>query len=329
MTKHAPAVRTLAAALAVSAVAGCGAGTSPDTATAAPQGNTSRLTTSQSTASQSAAPQNAAAQAEVTKQLTRLERTRHARIGAFAIDTGTGRTVSHRADETFPFASTFKAMACGAVLRKARQSAPGLLDKVIRYTEADLVDYSPVTEKHVGTGMTVADLCHAAITQSDNTAGNLVLRQIGGPAGLTAFLRSLGDRVSRSDRWETALNDWRPGERRDTTAPRPWADDLRALTTGNALVPADRGRLVGWLKATVTGDKRIRAGLPKSWTVGDKTGTGGTYGTANDIAIAYPKAGAPLIIVITTNKRTPDAEADDKAIARTAGILARALRPAG
>jgi beta-lactamase class A len=332
MTKHAPAVRTLAAALAVSAVsavAACGAGTGPDARTAAPQSNTSPLTASQGTASQGTAPQNAAAQADVTKQLTRLEKTRQARIGAFAIDTGTGRTVSHRADETFPFASTFKAMACGAVLRKARQSAPGLLDKVVHYTEADLVDYSPETEKHVATGMTVADLCHAAITESDNTAGNLVLRQIGGPVGLTAFLRSLGDRVSRSDRWETALNDWRPGERRDTTAPRPWANDLRALTAGNALVPADRERLVGWMKATVTGDKRIRAGLPKSWTVGDKTGTGGTYGTANDIAIAYPKAGAPLIIVITTNKRTPDAEADDTAIARTAGVLARALRPAG
>lgn len=174
--------------------------------------------------------------------------------------------------------------------------------------------------------MTVADLCHAAITQSDNTAGNLVLRQIGGPAGLTAFLRTLGDRVSRSDRWETALNDWRPGEKRDTTAPRPWANDLRALTTGDALVPADRRRLIGWMKATVTGDKRIRAGLPKSWTVGDKTGTAGVYGNANDIAIAYPKSGAPLIIVITTTRPGAEDEADDTSVARTARILANALR---
>jgi beta-lactamase class A len=307
MTKQAPLYGTLAVVLAVS---GCGT----DARTTTPQSNTSQITRSQ---------------ADVTKQLNRLERTHHARIGAYAIDTGTGRSVSHRPDETFPFASTFKAMACGAVLRKARRTAPGLLDKVIHYTEDDLVDYSPVTEKHVDTGMTVADLCHAAITQSDNTAGNLVLKQIGGPAGLTAFLRSLGDRVSRSDRWETALNDWKPGEKRDTTAPRPWANDLRALTTGDALVPADRKRLIGWMRATVTGDERIRAGLPKSWTVGDKTGTGGTYGTANDIAIAYPKSGAPLIIVITTNKRKPDAEADDKAIARTAGILAHALHRAG
>ncbi|MFB4311158.1 class A beta-lactamase [Actinomadura sp. GTD37] len=319
MTKHAPRFRTLAAVLAVSAAsaaAGCGSGANPDAKNAAPQSNTSQVSVP------------APAQADVTRRLARLEAARHLRIGAYAIDTATGRSVSHRAGERFAFASTFKAMACGAVLDRARRTAPGLLDTVVRYTEDDLVDYSPVTEKHVKTGMTVADLCHAAITQSDNTAGNLVLKQIGGPAGLTAFLRSLGDRVSRSDRWETALNDWRPGEKRDTTAPRPWAEDLRALTAGGALVPADRTRLVDWMKATVTGDGRIRAGLPKGWTVGDKTGTGGTYGTANDIAIAYPASGAaPLIIVITTNGKAPAAEADDKAVAQTAAVLARALHP--
>jgi beta-lactamase class A len=315
MTKQAPRLRALAAVLAVSAAAGCAADAEPGAQDAAPQGGPSRITASESTAPQ----------ADVTRRLDRLERTHRARIGAYAIDTGTGRSVSHRADETFPFASTFKAMACGAVLRKARRSAPGLLEKVVRYTEDDLVDHSPVTGKHVGTGMTVADLCRAAITESDNTAGNLVLKQIGGPAGLTAFLRSLGDRVSRSDRWETALNDWRPGEQRDTTAPRAWADDLRALTAGDALAPADRTRLIGWMKATVTGDERIRAGLPEGWTVGDKTGTGGAYGTANDIAVAYPPSRAPLIIVITTNKRRADAAADDGAIARTAAVLARAL----
>ncbi|MEU8345425.1 class A beta-lactamase [Spirillospora sp. NPDC048832] len=324
MTKHAPAFRAVTAALlAASAVAGCGAGKDPAAKSAAPQANSSQTATP-------AAVRTAEAQADVTRQLTRLEKIRSTRIGAYAIDTGTGQVVGHRADETFPFASTFKAMACGAVLRKARQSAPGLLDKVIHYTEDDLQEFSPVTEKHVGTGMTVAELCHAAITRSDNTAGNLVLEQIGGPAGLTAFFRSLGDTVSRSDRTEPGLNLWKPGEKRDTTAPRPWADDLRALTTGNALAPADRTRLIDWLKATVTGDKRIRAGLPKSWTVGDKTGTGGVYGSANDMAIAYPKpGGAPLIMVVTTTRKGEDAAADEKSIALTAGVLARALRRAG
>ncbi|GAA4366952.1 class A beta-lactamase Bla1 [Actinomadura verrucosospora] len=317
MTTHSRRERRLgAAALALTTIAGlagCGSGADPGVRSAAPRSAASTLAVDP-------------AQAKVTRQIGRLEATHHARIGAFAVDTGTGRAVSHRPDERFAFASTFKAMACGAVLSKARRSDPGLLDRVIHYTKDDLVEYSPVTEKHVDTGMTVADLCHAAITQSDNTAGNLVLRQIGGPAGLTAFFRSLGDQVSRSDRWETDLNVWKPGEVRDTTAPRPWAGDLRALTTGPALVPADRRRLIGWMKATVTGDKRIRAGLPKSWTVGDKTGTGGTYGTANDIAIAWPPSGAPLVIVVTTNRFGPEAEADDGAVAETARILAGALR---
>ncbi|MGI5204221.1 class A beta-lactamase [Spirillospora sp. CA-108201] len=317
MTTHSIRDRRLgAAALALTTIAGlagCGSGADPDVRSAAPRGAASTIAVDP-------------AQAKVTRQIGRLEATRHARIGAFALDTGTGRTVSHRPDERFAFASTFKAMACGAVLRKARRSDPGLLDRVIHYTKDDLVEYSPVTEKHVDTGMTVADLCHAAITQSDNTAGNLVLRRIGGPAGLTAFFRSLGDTVSRGDRWETDLNVWKPGEPRDTTAPRPWAGNLRALTTGGALVPADRRRLVGWMKATVTGDRRIRAGLPENWTVGDKTGTGGTYGTANDIAIAWPPSGAPLVIVITTNRLTPEAEADDGAVAQTTRILAGALR---
>src|SRR5690606_30741017 len=158
------------------------------------------------------------------------------------------------------------------------------------------------TEKHVTTGMKVADLCHAAITRSDNTAANLAMRQIGGPAGLTAFLRSLEDRVSRADRWETELNVWKPGEKRDTTSPRPAAEHRRALTVGAALAPADRARLVGWMRASVPGGARIRAGLPDDWTVGDKTGTGGTYGSANDIAVVHPPSGAPLVITVFTTR---------------------------
>jgi beta-lactamase class A len=217
-------------------------------------------------------------------------------------------------------------MACGAVLQKARRSDPGLMHRVVHYKKSDVVDNSPVTEKHVKSGMTVSALCRAAITRSDNTAGNLVLQQIGGPAGHTAFLRSLGDRASRHDRWETDLNLWKPGEERDTTTPHAWAGDLRSLTVGGALAAQDRDRLIGWMKQTKTGDNRIRAGLPKGWTVGDKTGTGGTYGTANDIAIARPPSGAPVLIVITTNRPAADAAPDEQAIAKTATILTTALR---
>ncbi|TDC41598.1 class A beta-lactamase [Actinomadura sp. KC345] len=300
--------------------AGCGGG--PETDNAIPQSATAGLRSSPDAAAPS--------QSAVGKQLRALEKTRQVRIGAYAIDTASNRGVGYRADERFPFLSTFKAVVCGAVLQKARRSDPGLMDRVIRYKESDLVDHSPVTEKHVKTGMTVAELCRAAITVSDNTAANLVLKQIGGPAGDTAFFRSLGDRRSRHDRWETALNDWKPGERRDTLVPRDWARGLRTLTTGTALAPADRTRLIGWMKASETGADRIRAGLPEGWTAGNKTGTGGTYGTANDIAVAWPPGGgAPLIIVVTTNRRAADGTEDPAAIAKAASVLVRALRPAG
>ncbi len=258
-------------------------------------------------------------------RLRELERSYTGRIGAFALDTGTGATVGHRLHERFPLLSTFKVLAGGAILRTARQSDPGLLDRLIRWTAADLVPYSPVTELHVDTGLTMAELCHAAITRSDNTAGNLMLRQLGGPSAITRFAGSLGDPVTRLDRWEVELNDWHPAERRDTTTPAAMAANLRALTVGHGLVRADRERLIGWLRASVTGDTRIRAGLPATWTVGDKTGTSSSYGAANDLAIAWPPHAAPLIISVYTNRDAPDGVVDNAVIASTATILVDAL----
>ncbi|MGH3387630.1 MAG: class A beta-lactamase [Actinomadura sp.] len=263
---------------------------------------------------------------DLRRELRRLETGFQGRIGAFAIDTETGRTVGYRANERFPMLSTFKAVAAAAVLSKGRENDPGLLDRRVRWRRADLVAFSPVTGQHVDTGLTVAQLCEAAITRSDNTAGNLLLRQIGGPAGLTRYVRSLGDPVSRLDRWETELNLWRPGARRDTTAPAYIGRDLHRLTVGNALDARDRARLVGWLRANTTGDARIRAGLPETWTVGDKTGTSDRYGAANDIAIAWPpSSSAPLIISIYTNRHAAGAANDDKVIATTATLLAESL----
>jgi beta-lactamase class A len=184
---------------------------------------------------------------------------------------------------------------------------------------------SPVTGQHVDTGLTVAQLCDAAITRSDNTAGNLLLSQIGGPAGLTAFARTLGDPTSRLDRWETDLNDWRPDDPRDTTTPAAIGRDLARLTIGSALVPQDRQLLNGWLRGNTTGGARIRAGLPTTWVIGDKTGTSQSYGAANDIAVAWPPGSAPLIIAIYTNRHQPDAAADNQIVATTATVLAGAL----
>jgi len=262
----------------------------------------------------------------VFKELRALEASFKGRIGAYAVDTATGKTVTYRAGERFPLLSTFKAPLCAGVLHRARTVEPGLMNKVVKWTAADVRPGSPVTEKHTGGGLTVTRLCEAAITRSDNTAANMLLRQIGGPAGLTRYFRTLKDPVSRLDRWETELNDWSPTERRDTTTPAAMGRDLRALTAGDALHAKDRKRLNTWLIANTTGDRRIRAGLPKTWKIGDKTGTNSDgFGGGHDIAVIWPgKGAAPVIMTIYTN-RTPGLAADDKVIARTATVLARGL----
>lgn len=267
---------------------------------------------------------------DLDKTLGELEKSYEGRIGAVGIDLKTGRTVGYRAGERFPFNSMFKVFACAAVLRKARTSEPGLMDKVVHWKPADMAELttnSPETTEYTDTGMTPAQLCRAGITKSDGFAGNTLLGQIGGPRGLTRFFRSTGDGTSRLDRPEPHLTEWKPGEVRDTTTPAAAARTFTELTTGTTLHPRDRARLVGWLKASLTGTHRIRAGLPKDWTVGDKTGTGGAqnYGTADDIAIAWPPGSdAPLILSVFTNRDRPMAH-DDKVIASTATALATAL----
>ncbi|WP_433430987.1 class A beta-lactamase [Nonomuraea sp. CA-141351] len=278
-----------------------------------------------STASAATSVQVVSGEAQARKELRALEASFKGRIGAYAIDTATGKTVAYRSGERFPLLSTFKAMACAAALHKARTSDPGLMDKVVHWTADEVKPNSPTTEQHVKDGLTVSRLCEAAITLSDNTAGNMVLKQLGGPAGLTRYFRTLKDPISRLDRWETELNDWTAKDKRDTTTPASIARDLRAVTTGNALDAKDRQQLNTWLLATKTGGTRIRAGLPKTWTVGDKTGTNSAFGGANDIAVVWPaKDAAPIIMVIYTN-RAPGEAVDDTALARTATILARAL----
>ncbi|WP_433469451.1 class A beta-lactamase [Spirillospora sp. CA-128828] len=268
---------------------------------------------------------------DLDKTLRDLETSYNGRIGAVGIDMGTGRTVGYRAGERFPFNSMFKVFACAAVLHKARTGDPGLMDRVVRWKPAEMAGLtanSPETTEYTDTGMTPAQLCRAGITKSDGFAGNTLLKQIGGPRGLTGFFRSTGDRMSRLDRPEPTLTEWEPGEQRDTTTPAAAAQTFTRITTGKALHPRDRARLVGWLKASLTGATRIRAGLPKTWTVGDKTGTGGAsnHGTANDIAIAWtPGSNAPIILSVLTNRNVDDTPHDDKVIASTATALAKAL----
>ncbi len=170
------------------------------------------------------------------------------------------------------------------------------LGRRIVYSKDYLVPYSPVTEKHVGgDGLTVGEICGAALTLSDNTAENLLLDTFGGPAALTAYLRSLGDRVTRLDRREPELNTAIPGDPRDTTTPIAMLEILHKIILGTALSASSREQLTAWIVASKTGDKRLRAGMPKGWRVGDKTGSGPNNVT-NDIAVAWPPARAPIIV---------------------------------
>ena len=193
--------------------------------------------------------------------------------------------------------STFKLLTAAAVLKRVDAGAERL-DRKIAYGPADLLSYAPVSKAHVAEGgMTVADLCAAAIDWSDNTAANLILQTIGGPQGFTRFARSLGDKVTRLDRNEPSLNESTPGDERDTTSPRAMAGDVRQVLLGDTLSEASRRQLETWLIGDKVGDKRLRAGLPPSWGIGDKTGSG-EHGTANTIAIIRPPGQAPIIAAV-------------------------------
>jgi beta-lactamase class A len=225
--------------------------------------------------------------------MTRIESESGGRLGVAAFDTGRHIQLSYRGNERFPMCSTFKVLAASSIL--ARE--PALLAKRIRYTTADLVPYAPVTEKHLADGMTNAELCAAAVQLSDNTAANLLMQQVGGPAGVTAFARSLGDDVFRLERWEPELNSAIPGDVRDTTTPVAMMRTLQKLTLGDALAPAPRKLLVDWMLSSPTGAARIRAGVPADWKVADKTGSG-SHGSTNTIAVLFPPARAPVVIAV-------------------------------
>jgi len=230
-------------------------------------------------------------------ELARIEAGVGGRLGVAVHDTGSGQRHGHRSDERFPMCSTFKVLACAAVLARVDMGQEDL-SRRIRFEASDLVTYSPVTKSRVGGGgMALAELCEAAITQSDNTAGNLILASLSGPFGVTAYARALGDTMTRLDRTETGLNDAVPGDPRDTTTPGVMTANLQALVVGDALSQPSRDQLTAWLVANQTGGAKLRAGLPGDWRVGDKTG-GGDWGTTNDVAVIWPPDRKPVIVSV-------------------------------
>ncbi|ENJ6138135.1 class A beta-lactamase Bla1 [Bacillus cereus] len=256
------------------------------------------------------------------KEFSQLEKKFDARLGVYAIDTGTNQTIAYRPNERFAFASTYKALAAGVLLQ---QNSIDTLNEVIKFTKEDLVDYSPVTEKHVDTGMTLGEIAEAAVRYSDNTAGNILFHKIGGPKGYENALRKMGDRVTTSDRFETELNEAIPGDIRDTSTAKAIATNLKELTVGNALPHQKRNILTDWMKGNATGDKLIRAGVPTDWVVADKSGAG-SYGTRNDIAIVWPPNRSPIIIAILSSKDEKEATYDNQLIAKAAEVVVNAFK---
>nr|WP_082518999.1 class A beta-lactamase [Leifsonia sp. Leaf336] len=255
------------------------------------------------------------------RQFAALEAEHDARVGVYAVDTGTGAHIAYRADERFGYASTYKALAAAAVLA---DPPAGGLDSPVGYTSDELVAYSPITEQHTSTGMTLRELADAAVRYSDNTAGNLLLTALGGPAGFQEALRELGDTVTRPERAEPALNELTPGGTDDTSTPRALATDLREYALGSAL-PADaRAQLKTWLVGNTTGDALVRSVAASGWTVGDKTGSA-DHGTRNDIAIIWRDAGTPIVIAVLTDHTAVDADTDDALVASAAEAALRGL----
>ncbi|BBX96759.1 class A beta-lactamase [Mycobacterium lacus] len=269
-----------------------------------------------------AAPPTRARQ-DLAARFAELEQKHQARLGVYVPATGPTAEIAYRADERFAFCSTFKAPLVAAVLHRGPLTR---LDRVITYTSDDIRSTSPVTQQHVQDGMTIKQLCDAAIRYSDGTAANLLLADLGGPAAFTGYLRSLGDAVGRLDQEEPELNRDPPGDERDTTTPHAIALVYQQLVLGDALNTDKRAMLTDWMARSTTGAKRIRAGFPADWRVVDKTGSG-DYGRANDVAVVWSPSGDAHVVAVMSDRVAGgyDAEPSDALVAAAATCVAEVL----
>jgi beta-lactamase class A len=262
------------------------------------------------------------------RELGEIERHVPGQLGVFILDTGTSTGFGWRIGQLFAMCSSFKLSLAALVLR---QIAAGRLHarQRIRIANAEILPNSPRTSSMGGRSMTLLDLAEAAVVTSDNTAANLLLRRVGGPAQLTAFWRAIGDDVSRLDDIEPALNAVPEGEVRNTSSPRAMAGTVAKLLSPGVLSADGRDRLLGWMHASATGSKRLRAGLPGEWWAGDKTGTGLPEDQpANyvDLAFVRPPQGAPIVIAAFLRTLAPQSTIDPTAEAALAKVGAVAAR---
>jgi beta-lactamase class A len=255
--------------------------------------------------------------------LAELEKKSGGRLGVAVLDTESGKTMEYRANERFAMCSTFKFLLVSAVLSKV-DSKEEKLSRLVPYTSKDILNYAPITRKHLKEGaMSIEDLCDAAIRYSDNTAANLLLGSLGGPQSVTAYVRSLGDSLTRLDRIEPFLNDYKSDDERDTTTPKEMLNNLQKLLLTDELSSESRSKLKEWLVANTTGANRLRAGLPQNWKVGDKTGSGNSDTT--DIAIIWPPNHKPLLITVYFNNSELSMVAREKTLAEVANIVVKEI----
>lgn len=251
-----------------------------------------------------------------------VEQRLDARVGVSLYDSVTGETWDYQGDVRFPMTSTFKTLACAALLARVDEGTENL-DRRITFNKDDLVTYSPVTETRTGEpGMTLGEICEATMATSDNTAANLVLNTIGGPGSVTGFVRALGDGITRLDRTETTLNEAAPGDPRDTTTPNAMVGNLRKLVLSNALATDSRDRLIAWLKGNRVSDNILRSVLPRDWQIGDRSGAGG-YGSRSIAAVLWPPNREPLVLAIYITETEASFNERNKAIAEIGRVVVK------
>jgi beta-lactamase class A len=260
------------------------------------------------------------------KDLVTIEAQSGGRLGVAVLDTASLARADYRGNERFPLCSTFKVLAVSAVLKRV-EAGREHLDRRFAIKHSDLIAYSPVLKDRIGDTMTLGDLCAAAMTESDNTAADLVLKSLGGPAAVTAYARTIGDTTTHLDNSEPMLNHAKPAglAKSDTTSPAAMVNDLQALVLGDALTPSSREQLKAWLLACKTGDKRLRAGLPDGWQCGDKTGSDESHGSTNDIGVLWPPQRPPVIVAAYLTQTKAKYEDREAALADVARAVVAAL----
>ncbi len=260
----------------------------------------------------------------IAARLKKLEKRSGGRLGVAVLNTATGQLAGNRLDERFAMCSTFKALAVAFTLSRVDHGQEQL-DRRIFFKEGDLVTPFKATKPHLADGMTIEQLCEAALIVSDSTAANLLLASFGGPAALTGYLRSLGDPVTRLDRIELDLNIVKPGETHDTTSPRAMVATLQKIILGDALSAASRAKLTNWMIASKdAAAQRLRVGLPNGWRIANKPGTWNGIST-NDIGVIFPPGRDPIVVAAYLGEAPGSIKDQEAILAEVARIVAEEI----